>query len=117
MVKVLLVEDNHDVADSAIRALEMRGYQVSWAMTKQDAEAVIETAGPFDLAILDLNLPDGYGPELIDSLDKTTNVAVYSGLPDDAEAMCRKLGHDTVDVFSKGDPRGLFDWVAAQSSS
>lgn len=110
MVKVLLVEDSPEVADSVVRALELRGHTVDWAITKHDAEAVIDSGGPFDMAILDLNLPDGYGPELLGSLRKT-KTCVCSGLPDDARHMCDQLGFPDVPVFCKGTPMDLWDWV------
>ncbi|MFD2766995.1 response regulator transcription factor [Micromonospora eburnea] len=59
-MRVLMVEDDLRVASALGAALRRRGYVVIPATTA--AEAV--TAGPVDLVLLDLNLPDRDGLEL-----------------------------------------------------
>ncbi|SCL28248.1 DNA-binding response regulator, OmpR family, contains REC and winged-helix (wHTH) domain [Micromonospora rhizosphaerae] len=56
-MRVLLVEDDLRVASVLSSALRRRGHAVVWATTA--AEAV--EAGPVDLVLLDLNLPDQDG--------------------------------------------------------
>jgi hypothetical protein len=105
-MRILLVEDNYEVADSMIRALEMHGHQVSRAESVASARVMLDRAVPkpgFDLAILDNNLGDGYGTELL-PLDFPA--VGFSGLPYDMRKKAPGLT-----VFSKGDPIGLLDYI------
>jgi DNA-binding response OmpR family regulator len=60
MMRILLVEDDMRVATALQAALRRRGYEVQHAAT---AAAALE-AGPCDLVLLDLNLPDGDGVQV-----------------------------------------------------
>ncbi|SBT41581.1 response regulator transcription factor [Micromonospora narathiwatensis] len=59
-MRVLMVEDDLRVASALGAALRRRGYTVIPATTVAEAA----TAGPVDLVLLDLNLPDRDGLEL-----------------------------------------------------
>src|SRR5579863_7695905 len=59
-MRILLVEDNERVREVVIAALRASGYAVSAAETRAAALARLEEAR-FDLAIIDLGLPDGSG--------------------------------------------------------
>lgn len=61
--RILLVEDEAELARLVRDGLSTRGYSVSTAGSLAAALDIIE-AHTFDLAILDLNLPDGSGLEL-----------------------------------------------------
>lgn len=57
---ILLVEDDEDFAELITTVLKLKGYQVTRVFTvAKGIESFSETA--FDLAILDLTLPDGSG--------------------------------------------------------
>lgn len=60
MTKILFVEDDPGIGKGLKVALELEGYTVAWAPTLAAARSEAKTAD-FDLAILDLNLPDGSG--------------------------------------------------------
>jgi DNA-binding response OmpR family regulator len=62
-MRLLLVEDETDLADAIVRGLRRRGHAVDAAATMVDAELRL-TSGDYDLAILDWNLPDGSGLEI-----------------------------------------------------
>jgi DNA-binding response OmpR family regulator len=68
--KILMVEDDPDVARSVQDGLASRGYAVARAATIAAARELLETS-TFDLAILDLTLPDGCGLELTQPLRAT----------------------------------------------
>lgn len=62
-MRLLLVEDETDLAAAIARGLRRRGHAVDSAETALEAELRL-TSGDYDLAILDWNLPDGTGLDL-----------------------------------------------------
>lgn len=69
MRRILLVEDHVDTAKLMSRFLKLRlGATVNRAGTISEARQNFEEAGPFDLIISDIGLPDGTGNELLLSL-------------------------------------------------
>jgi DNA-binding response OmpR family regulator len=65
MKKILLVEDDNSLGTTLKERLEKEGYLVQWATTV--AKARTAAANEFDIAILDIGLPDGDGFELASS--------------------------------------------------
>lgn len=63
-MKLLIVEDNVDLLDSLKSRLESEGYTCETAMTFQEALDRIDIH-QYALAIVDINLPDGSGMDLI----------------------------------------------------
>ncbi|HJL31066.1 MAG TPA: response regulator, partial [Polyangiaceae bacterium LLY-WYZ-15_(1-7)] len=63
--RVLLVEDNEALADNVCEILEDLEVDVTVAPT---AAAALEAGGGFDLALLDVQLPDASGLELLPQL-------------------------------------------------
>jgi DNA-binding response OmpR family regulator len=63
-VRVLLVEDDDHIGAPLSERLEREGFEVVRARTARDA---IDAAG-YDLALLDLGLPDGHGFDVLRSL-------------------------------------------------
>lgn len=77
--RVLLVEDDPAVARGLARLLMARGLSVEIALSCAAARAL---PGPFDLAILDIELPDGLGVDLAQALvlkSKICAVMFYTG--------------------------------------
>lgn len=62
-MRLLIVEDEPDLADAIARGLRRDGYAVDVALTSLDADLKLRSAG-YDLAVLDWNLPDGSGLQL-----------------------------------------------------
>ncbi|RJF80532.1 DNA-binding response regulator [Oleomonas cavernae] len=60
---LLLIEDDRMLGKAIADGLRPR-FQVEWVKTVADAEAALATDG-FDLAVLDLGLPDGSGLDLL----------------------------------------------------
>ncbi len=63
MARILLVEDDGDIAEAVKYNLERQGYGVSWVTQGADALHMLDRAGA-DLVILDLMLPDMSGLEV-----------------------------------------------------
>jgi CheY-like chemotaxis protein len=68
-LRILLVEDHQDTARILARLLEKLDYQVRTAGTMESALLAAE-AGPFDILISDVGLPDGSGRELMARLQE-----------------------------------------------
>ena len=84
-LKLLLVEDNKDVARYLRLVLEMRGHEVRTAADLASARASLSP--PFDLLISDIELPDGSGLELMRELKgRVPGIAISGfGAADDLE--------------------------------
>ncbi|HEX8967481.1 MAG TPA: response regulator transcription factor, partial [Chloroflexota bacterium] len=93
---IMLVEDDHGVAQAMTDALESSGYRVWLAETGADARALVEQAHP-DLIILDLMLPDVDGLVLCSGLKSLADVPIVicSATPQKRDAILGlKLGAD-----------------------
>jgi DNA-binding response OmpR family regulator len=62
-MRLLIVEDEADLADAIARGLRRSGHAVDVAGTVVDAELRL-ASGEYDLAVLDWNLPDGAGLDI-----------------------------------------------------
>jgi len=62
--RILLVEDDHAVGSGLEALLTAEGYETTWVGS---AAEVCETARRIrpQVAIIDVNLPDGHGPDLV----------------------------------------------------
>jgi DNA-binding response OmpR family regulator len=74
--RVLVVEDNAPLRDLVRTALELRGAEVHDAATSAEA---LSSPGPFDVALVDVSLPDGRGDEVIAEL-RARNAVAAAGL-------------------------------------
>jgi signal transduction histidine kinase/CheY-like chemotaxis protein len=83
-LRVLLVDDDADVTLALSSQLEVLGCTVELAESSQAARALV-AAQHFDLLLLDVELPDGQGPDLARALRagepnmKHSRVAIVSG--------------------------------------
>ncbi|MFZ4289586.1 response regulator [Variovorax sp. HJSM1_2] len=86
---ILLVDDDRDIRDLVSAYLQKNGLRVSTAPTGRHMRQMLETAGPFDLIILDLMLPGEDGLTLCRDLRagkfKTTPVIMLTARGDEAD--------------------------------
>lgn len=77
-MKILLLEDNPLDADLVVRAIKNRWPHVDLQLANRlsDASNLLKDEQPFDIALFDLNLPDGNGIDLLVDLR-----SAYSNLP------------------------------------
>jgi CheY-like chemotaxis protein len=104
MIRILLVEDNDDDADIVSRVLHgKKGWVVVRALSVK--EAMLHAAlKPFDVAIVDYQLPDGDGVDLLDSLR-----AQAPGLP-----VLFLTAHGSEEVAMQAMSRGASDYMVKQ---
>ena len=104
--RLLLVEDNHDAAETIVMCLEAYGYQVTHAATCADALRTAQQ-GRFDIVLTDLGLPDGSGIDVGRALsDRVPVVALtgYGATPDlQRSAMAGFSGH----LVKPADPSAI----------
>jgi len=72
-VKILLIEDDIDIAASIADYLEYQAMNVDFAYSVQQAKSLLEDT-TFDLIIMDINLPDGNGIALCKELKQEYKV-------------------------------------------
>lgn len=70
--KVLIVDDQKEITESLSKQLSQHGFKISTAHTFTEANFIIEHYN-FDIAILDILLPDGNGIDLFRSLRRKNN--------------------------------------------
>jgi two-component system OmpR family response regulator len=63
-MRLLLVEDNHPLADVICRALQQVGYVIDWAQNKREADTWL-LGHSYDVVLLDLGLPDADGADVL----------------------------------------------------
>lgn len=71
-MRVLLVEDDHVLGDAICAHVAASGHGVDWVKRLDEARAALDTT-PYELVLLDLNLPDGRGLDLLKELRAKDN--------------------------------------------
>lgn len=74
MSKILFVEDDYSIAEALSFALREEGYEVVHTASVKETESVLSET--FDLAILDISLPDGSGYDICRKIRKNTDTPV-----------------------------------------
>ena len=76
MTKLLLLEDDTMIASGLVYALTNEGYEVVHCQNVQSALEQIKTQS-FQLAILDMQLPDGTGFDVSEKLKNTDTPIIF----------------------------------------
>jgi two-component system OmpR family response regulator len=63
-MRLLLVEDNHPLADVICRSLQQDGYVIDWAKNSGEADRWL-LGQNYDVVLLDLGLPDADGTDVL----------------------------------------------------
>lgn len=63
-MRILVVEDEHDLGAAVQERVSLEGHAVDWFMTMEDARAALATVD-YDFLLLDMGLPDGHGRDLL----------------------------------------------------
>ncbi len=99
--RILIIEDESSLRTALFRMLDRKGYNVITANRIEEAKIVIQGDTPVDLALIDLNLPDGDGLEFMDTLK-----AVHP----QAEVIIL-TGHGSIETAVKATQKGAFHFV------
>lgn len=67
--RILLIEDEHNLGATLKERLEIDAFEVRWTRLAEEAEQEIDSY-PFDLALVDVGLPDGNGFEIAEMIKK-----------------------------------------------
>lgn len=99
MKQILIIEDNLDIARQIKTYLEKNNYQVTLAKSYYDA--LYKMNVDIDAALLDINLPDKDGGDLIEKLkDKDIRVIVTT-VKSDEDFIIKALDHGADDYLTK----------------
>ena len=111
--KILLVEDDPMIASGLVYTLEENGYTVQHYTTVQTAIHTIKSQGqasPFNLAILDMQLPDGTGFDVAAALEHTGTAVIFLTVVEDEGNIVRAFDGGAEDYITK--PFRLYEFLA-----
>ncbi|MEE0920272.1 MAG: response regulator transcription factor [Lachnospiraceae bacterium] len=100
MTKILLVEDDVMIASGVKYALEMEGYEVIHVTDIKSAFDVIKD-NYFELAILDMQLPDGIGFDVSDKLKTSSTAIIFLTVVDDENTIVKAFENGSDDYIIK----------------
>jgi len=98
--KILLLEDDLMIAGGLIYALEQEQYDVTHAKSINEAKYHIQQDN-FDLAILDMQLPDGLGVEIQEILKGKITQIIFLSVIDDEGNIVKAFESGAVDYITK----------------
>lgn len=100
-MKLLLVEDNEDIANNLKILLENELFVVNVAKNKKEAIKYI-SENEYDLYILDITLPDGNGFDIYeDSIKKISKPTIFLTAKDEEENIVKGLEIGAEDYITK----------------
>ena len=99
--RILLVEDDHAIADAVALNLRIVGYEVVPFDDGSEAAASLEQDHSFDLALLDIMLPGMDGFQLFALMEKYNIPVIYMTAKTDSESEVRGLKESAEDYIVK----------------
>lgn len=99
--RILILEDESSLRTALFRLLDRKGYNVITANRIEEARVVIQGDSQIDMALMDLNLPDGDGLEFMDILKKqhpNCEIIILTG-------------HGSIETAIKATQKGAFHFV------
>ena len=100
MIKILLIEDDTMIASGICYALEMEGYETCHVTTIADTRKLVGD-NKFDLAIIDMQLPDGTGFDVSDLLKNTNTSVIFLTVVDDENTIVKAFDDGAQDYIVK----------------
>lgn len=99
-MKLLLVEDDAMIASGLVYALEQEGYDVVHCKNAGEGKSAASSAS-FNLAILDIQLPDGTGFEVREILKERDTAVIFLTVVDDEGNILRAFDDGASDYVTK----------------
>ena len=99
--RILIVDDESSLRTALFRMLDRKGYSVLTASRVDEATMLTQGDQTLDLALVDLNLPDGDGIELM-SLIKATHPSCQVVI---------LTGHGTIETAIRATQKGAFHFM------
>ncbi|MCY1022655.1 response regulator [Pyxidicoccus sp. MSG2] len=85
MSRVLVIDDSPMLVELTVRALTAAGYQASGAQDLASLDQKL-TEGPFALILMDVNMPEMFGDDVVEYLRRqkkvTAKLVLYSDIPE-----------------------------------
>lgn len=100
MSKVLLIEDDTMIASGICYALEMEGYETCSVTKIADVKKIV-LKEKFDLAIVDMQLPDGTGIDVSEMLKNTDTSIIFLTVVDDENTIVKAFYDGAQDYIVK----------------
>lgn len=100
MSKVLLIEDDTMIASGICYALEMEGYETCSVTKITDVKKIV-LKEKFDLAIVDMQLPDGTGIDVSEMLKNTDTSIIFLTVVDDENTIVKAFDDGAQDYIVK----------------
>jgi len=100
MSKVLLIEDDTMIASGICYALEMEGYETCSVTKIADAKKTVRES-KFDLAMIDMQLPDGTGFDVSEMLKNTDTSIIFLTVVDDENTIVKAFDDGAQDYIVK----------------
>ena len=100
MSRILLLEDDTMIASGVLYALETEGYETNHATGIKDARSLIEHY-KFDLAIIDMQLPDGTGFDVSEIFKNNATSVIFLTVVDDENTIVRAFDEGAQDYIVK----------------
>ena len=98
--RILIVEDDEETRSLVTRVLESEGYRVEGAASGESGQRKLEN-GPYDVVLLDLELPDEHGLDLLSRASERDARAQFVII----------TGHGSVDSAVRAMRLGAFDYL------
>jgi DNA-binding NtrC family response regulator len=116
-LQVLILEDDPDLGDALVETLGAQGHEVALATTVAQAKQALGRSS-FDVAVLDMMLPDGTGEEVLKHIsdgELLTEVIVLTGSPDPVVAV-RAIKQGAYDYLLKPVQLDELDALVVQAA-
>lgn len=118
-MKLLLLEDDHILSETLQLFLSKEGYDVDTALSMEEAEE-LTFHNAYDLYLLDINLPQGNGLDLLKSLRYAEDMTptIFITALTDMNSMAKGFNLGAIDYIKKPfDPQELLIRIAAKFST
>jgi len=116
-IDVLVLEDDPDLGEALVESLGSRGHEVTLTTTVARAREALGRSS-FDVAVLDMNLPDGTGEEVVKHIaegELLTEAIILTGSPDPVVAV-RTIKQGAYDYLLKPIQMEELDALVVQAA-